>query len=232
MDWLWKFKGKLLIISTKYHEGVHYAEIPSHFIPIITHLEQLHDQGYVHGDIRAYNMVLQYNTSENSAIGTSTGSNSDNDTTINSTTNDSCEGWLIDFDYGGENGKVAYPKGYKKELLDGRRPGAQGEKITIIDDWKSLIGLIFHTHVFKKRQGAELTIAQKVSILEKKEALQDCSDMEVQQLVFLLREYIRLTSDDYVVTLHENYHSNLIKCGLLPTSTVLQAATGSPPNGK
>ena len=32
------------------------------FLPIINHLEQLHRQNFVHGDIRAYNMVLQYDT--------------------------------------------------------------------------------------------------------------------------------------------------------------------------
>ena len=60
MDWLWSYKGKLLIISTPFHEGIHYATHPKHFLPIINHLSQLHSQGFVHGDIRAYNMVLHY----------------------------------------------------------------------------------------------------------------------------------------------------------------------------
>ena len=113
-----EIQGKLLIISTQYHEGVHYAELPSHFVPIITQLEELHERGYVHGDIRAYNMVLQYSpTSRNGAICTTTGS---------STASDSCKGWLIDFDYGWKKGEVTYPKRYKDELHDGIRPGKEG----------------------------------------------------------------------------------------------------------
>jgi hypothetical protein len=215
MDWLWMYKGKLLIISTKFYEGVHYAQLPRHFSIIIDHLEQLHSQGYVHGDIRAYNMVLQYNAS---------GSESDDDV----------DGWLIDFDYGGKNGEVEYPKGYKDELHDGRRPGQEGEKITIMDDWQSLIGLIFHTHIFKKKQGAELTDTQKLSILENEKELQDCRHMEVEQIVLLLREYIAITSNVCYVTLHTNYESDLRKCGLLETRkefNASQAATGSPPKG-
>ena len=68
-----------------------------HFLPIIDHLEQLHSQGFVHGDIRAYNMVLQYDTTKPEKPD---------------------KGWLIDFDYGGVHDMVVYPKGYK--VLVGR----------------------------------------------------------------------------------------------------------------
>lgn len=59
------FSGQIKIISTEYHEGIHYAKLPEHIFPIIDHLEQLHENGYVHGDIRAYNMVLKYPKREN-----------------------------------------------------------------------------------------------------------------------------------------------------------------------
>ena len=48
---LWGFCGELLIISTPFHDGVHYATRPVHFLPIINHLEQLHSQNFVHGEI-------------------------------------------------------------------------------------------------------------------------------------------------------------------------------------
>ena len=225
MDWLWEYKGKLLIISTAYHEGVHYAELPSHFKPIINNLEQLHAQGYVHGDIRAYNIVLQYTPSRSEAkeVGGGQSNNSGND----------CAGWLIDFDYGGKNCEVEYPKGYRKLLQDGRRPGKERKKITIMDDWVSLIGLIFHTHIFKRREGAVLSAELELSIQNIFFELQDCRDMEVDQLLSLLREYIDLTSSNgYYVTLHLDYKADLEECGLLPTSKYFNAslaATGSPP---
>ena len=77
-DWLWNYRGRVKIITTKFHKGVHYASRPEQFLPIIAHLKALHQGGFVHGDIRAYNMVLSY----------------DNDNKPN--------GKLIDFDYGGE----------------------------------------------------------------------------------------------------------------------------------
>ena len=52
------------VISTEYHDGVHYAKRPERYLPIIDHLEQLHKNRYVHGDIRAHNMVLNYPDSE------------------------------------------------------------------------------------------------------------------------------------------------------------------------
>ena len=60
-DWLWQFRGRLLIISTPFREGYHFAQRPTDFIPIIEHLEHLHNEGFVHGDIRAFNMVMGEN---------------------------------------------------------------------------------------------------------------------------------------------------------------------------
>ena len=57
-DWLWTGRGKLLVIETHYRHGRHYAEKPTDFLPIIEHLEHLHGNEYVHGDIRAFNMVF------------------------------------------------------------------------------------------------------------------------------------------------------------------------------
>jgi serine/threonine protein kinase len=59
--WLWEFRGRLSIIATPFREGYHYAQRPTDFIPIIEHLEHLHSFGLVHGDIRAYNMVVGSN---------------------------------------------------------------------------------------------------------------------------------------------------------------------------
>ena len=144
-DWLWTYQGKLLVISTPYHHGKHYAKHPSHFLPIIAHLVQLHSHDIVHGDIRAYNMVLQYDDVPCSESDQGAVINTSKTTTTN---NDNSEGWLIDFDFGGTLGEVFYPKGYKGLLYDGTRPGTEGEEITIRDDWESLIDVILNKHFF------------------------------------------------------------------------------------
>ena len=228
MDWLWSYKGKLLVICTPYHKGVHYAKHPCHFIPIINHLAQLHEQGFVHGDIRAYNMVLQYDSLsseiEQRAIGTSSGN---------------AKGWLIDFDYGGKNGGVEYPKGYQDLLKDGKRPGEAGNMITIMDDWKSLINLLFHAYCFKIKKEAELTNEIMVSILVKKDKLVSYCEAGVDDPLLsncdwpakILLDYIDQISNVYDVTLDPIFESNLMKCGLRSTSKAVnpsKAATGSP----
>ena len=68
----------LQIIATPSHVGEHLASRPNQFLPIIKHPEDLHSKNYLHGDIRAYNMVLHNDPPENPF------------------------GKLIDFDYGGD----------------------------------------------------------------------------------------------------------------------------------
>ena len=96
-------KKQLLVIATPFRKGRHLAKRPKDFLPIINHLETLHDKGYVHGDIRAFNVVFP---------------------------EEKCgSGYLIDFDFSGKPGEVVYPKGYSSLLPDGDREGEGGEKI-------------------------------------------------------------------------------------------------------
>lgn len=94
MNWMWQFHGHLLIISIPYYDGKRYATRPNHFLPIINQLEHLHVAGYVHGDIRAYNMVFHHDKE----------------------TADVTDGRLIDFDIGGpiESDTTRYPVGQKR----------------------------------------------------------------------------------------------------------------------
>ena len=222
IDWLWKYQGRLLVISTPYHEGVHIATRPNHFLPIIDHLEQLHSQGFVHGDIRAYNMVLQY------------------DTTKPETPD---KGWLIDFDYGGVHDMVVYPKGYKDILHDGDRPGEEKKKITIMDDWKSLFGLILHFYSFEIKKGIE----KKLSTYEKRDEVESYFNERVtsgnilllsdyERPAELLRNYINCVSHVYDVKPMLDFESDLKKCGFWPMTrqsfNASHAATGSPPKVK
>ena len=164
MDTIWGFTGKLLIISTPYREGVHYATHAHHFLPIINQLCHLHFQGLVHGDIRAYNMVMQHEA-DSSETNNVVEYKSDDGTTKK------CTGWLIDFDFGGVHGEAKYPTGYKDELKDGVRPGAAGQPITIMDDWKSLIGLIMKTHTILKSELSPPSIETRLAKGDAEEAL-------------------------------------------------------------
>ncbi|KAG7337537.1 RIO1 family protein [Nitzschia inconspicua] len=108
----------LLITAVPYRDGRHYAESPADFLPIIGQLQALHKAGFVHGDIRAYNIVFK----------------------------DDKEGWLIDFDFGGKSDVQTYPKGYQSALSDGIRMGTEGEAITKHHDWYALGTLMFTIH--------------------------------------------------------------------------------------
>ena len=54
-DEFWSYssanRGKLLIIAIPYKEGGHVATSPTDFIPVMDHLQKLHNFGYAHGDI-------------------------------------------------------------------------------------------------------------------------------------------------------------------------------------
>lgn len=125
--WSSKSQGRgLLIIATAYRPGGHVAKTAKGFLPIIDQLELLHKKDFVHGDIRAFNTVFGEQDSE---------------------------GWLIDFDFGGQAGKTCYPDGYRQDLADGNRIGSEKEKIEKWHDWYALGQLIFNVHNIKKPNG-------------------------------------------------------------------------------
>ena len=110
--------GTLTILSTPYQKGGHQASEPTDFVPIILQLQKLHNEGYVHGDIRGFNTVYAGNNS--------------------------C---LIDFDFGGRENEVKYPPGYKGCLEDGVRVGVANENIKKYHDWWALGQLIFYKYI-------------------------------------------------------------------------------------
>jgi len=112
----------LTIICTPYREGRHVASNPSDFVPIIEQLHILHKEGYVHGDIRAFNTII--------------GSDGNS--------------WLIDFDFGGKVNEARYPAGYRGFLADGTRLGKDGNLILKCHDWYALGCLIFNIHKFQE----------------------------------------------------------------------------------
>ena len=128
---LWEQMGKrnLTIIGTPYRPGRHYAATPKAFVPLVRQVKRLHEAGYGHGDIRAYNLVFG---------------------------EDPKEGWMIDFDFGGRLDEALYPEGYKRTLNDGTRIGEAGDAIKAMDDWYALGQLIFNVHRIKKVEDEDL----------------------------------------------------------------------------
>jgi hypothetical protein len=77
----------------------------------------MHADGFVHADIRAFNIVF----------------NGD-------------EGRLIDFDFSGKVGEAKYPDGYVHYLDDGHRVGRSLQKVEKWHDWAALLNVIFVVH--------------------------------------------------------------------------------------
>jgi Fungal protein kinase len=121
-DWLWKFRGQTMVLSSPYIKGTHYATKVSQLLGVINHLEQLHKRGYVHGDIRAFNIIF---TEES--------------------------GYLIDFDIGGleDENSTMYPRGYNQTLNDAFRAWGEGDRITKQHDWQALIYVLLELHDIK-----------------------------------------------------------------------------------
>ena len=109
--------GRVLAIAVDFIPGVHYFETIHQVSSIVKKLSQLHYAGYVHGDIRALNLVVQGNSAE-----------------------------FIDFDFCGKKNEVTYPPGYNKRLDDGLREGKANQPITTHDDFMAIQSILDHLH--------------------------------------------------------------------------------------
>jgi hypothetical protein len=258
-DWLWTGRGKLLVIGTRYRHGRHHAEKPTEFLPIIEHLEYLHGRGYVHGDIRAFNMVLGGSTEAradpvDAAVGiaedTGSGglvgmrrflkdtfnrvfraeSTSGNDGSVGFNAD---KGSLIDFDFGGEQGEMTkYPQGYKQDLPDGLRIGQEGKVIQYKDDWYALGQVIFRCHKFCPP--ARLRQGKQQELAGVLIGLLDfpSGDSTGKDVIVKLKNFLR-DAEKVGYTVHRNHRFSQCFSSLENPSTADTAmATGSPPNAK
>jgi hypothetical protein len=121
-EWMWqqqsgRLEGEIVIIRVPLVTGNHFASRPADFIPIVRSLQEIHDAGCVHGDIRCFNVVF------------------------GKCLIDFDFGGLVDGD-----DPPRYPKGYEDFLLDGLRMGRAGDLITMAHDWYALVQVIFDLH--------------------------------------------------------------------------------------
>ena len=218
INWLWRCTGHLQIIATELIKGVHCTTRPEHFLKIIEHLEAMHEAGFVHGDIRAFNMVLNYED-ENKLIGK-----------------------LIDFDYEGKlSTDPKYPSGYVHRLKDGLRLGRPGAKITKSHDWYALGKIIFKMHDLFHPKITSKNQPDNVEIIEEshywydeqkrckavKECLRDMqeyfTDMDGNYEALqngpdnFLRDYLKLAKvNGFELKLTKEFSECLEECNLLP----------------
>lgn len=179
-DTLWDFRGRFSVYATMFYVGKHVAWRPQDFIPVVNHLLWLHQDGFVHGDIRCCNIVFRMDE----------------------------QGRLIDFDYGGRvvgnpvGAILSYPPGYNFfELADGVRLGTEGGAITMRKDWFAMNAVIFKCHEFRRprlppRTGASaLGPAQAMldsdTFLDRKEEFFAFSEQEIPDKIEDIKEHAK-----------------------------------------
>jgi hypothetical protein len=146
---LFDFSGALEIIASPFLVGKHYASSPDDFIPVVKALQDLHTNGYVHGDIRCFNIIFGVGLID------------------------------FDFGgkVGSTEQAPTYPEGFNFSLVsqDGYRHLREvGGFITMQDDAYAMTKVIFHCHDFlppEKSSSADIDI----DFREKKSVLSDTS---------------------------------------------------------
>jgi serine/threonine protein kinase len=120
-DWMWLFRGSFSVLSVPYHPGRHWARDISEFIPVLKQLRNMHERGFVHGDIRCCNTVFA-------------GANG---------------GHLIDFDLGGNvagQNPPRFPANYVFHLPDGDRLDRPNAAISTMDDVYAMPQVVLRFH--------------------------------------------------------------------------------------
>ena len=203
-DEFWTARRSVQVIVTPYRPGTHVAKKPTSFLPIIDDLKSLHDEGFVHGDIRGFNTVFDENS-----------------------------GCFIDFDFGGKAGKAQHPKGYREALLDGKRLMDESGIIQKWHDWYALGRLIFEVYEIKPPEEAPGEDWKKLKKLDSAwDSRKDCPSPEmIDELKGFLAEieeknWILQPSPAFGDELEQIYGGE--STGIEETNP---RATGSPPKG-
>jgi hypothetical protein len=156
---IWQKNGHLLLIHVPYESvpvktikalcwipaaadkyGPHVATSPGDFIPLLVKLYFLLKEGYVHGDIRCFNMLFGGR-----------------------------EGAFIDLDLSGIIGEQRFAQGYNFiKLCDGRRPGSAGEYIAAWHDVTSFLRTFDYCHDLQPPAELEQTTVDRMEKTLKK----------------------------------------------------------------
>jgi serine/threonine protein kinase len=186
-----------LILKVPYYEGRHFAESPSELLSVVEWLIKLHKAGYVHGDIRPFNVVFHQEKS--------------------------C---LIDLDLGGKLADgPTYPVGYVWNVDGIQRLGRAGKLITKRDDWYALLMVIFHSHAFSPVGSGSADLIEterrlRVKIPVELRTQDDLKEEQKEELLTFLR-----TATTWQVEPDTQFELVLEEYGLYPLRTNCAAST-------
>jgi len=193
---------QLLVIAVPYKAGSHIVNKLTDFIQIIQQLQDLHAKGYVHGDIRGFNVLF----SENGG------------------------GGLIDFDFSGTPEKDSYPPGYRQALNDGLRKGdgkpeSEDKKLAFWHDWYALGKLIFTYHDIEVPSKA--LVVDRLTRQEVEDYWKKISEPPSQEMIIgLINTLKRLEQAGFTVEPNSNFQKEANSTRAL--NVTKQGATGSP----
>ena len=200
-------RGQVKVIAVPFLEGSHICKTIDQAIDMVKWLQHMHKKDYVHGDIRAFNLVFSPTRSV-----------------------------PIDFDFGGKVKEVRFPRGYNIDPFDGMRPGCEGgDPIKTVDDFRALKHVLTNLHKFDydkdwKMQNPELykecAVAQ-LDVGESETMEQLHSAFEALKGLYPLELKMK-PSEDYVINLEKNSRNIFPKVekGPGPSSTTGVTAFG------
>jgi hypothetical protein len=211
--WLWKEWGSLVVVVTKYHVGRHWTESFAECIAIVRALERLHKAGFVHGDIRCFNIVF------------GAGALIDFDF-----------GGKVD----SKEGRPMVPRGYQRDLPDGSRVGKAGTPITMYHDWYALIQVLTHVHEIShlERYASDLSNL-KAKMMELDEGERTIEDLTkeggaVESVAAAAAEFLtKAEASGCTIAPRQSFKEKLQSVGLYPETVDVDrnassTATGSP----
>jgi serine/threonine protein kinase len=163
--------GGLKVIAVPFIEGSHQPQNKAQLLGVAKFLKKMHDQGFVHGDVRLLNIVFTDEASD-------------------------CQ--LIDFDFGGRSDDplLVYPPGYKEMLGDGKRIGSAGDRILKWHDVYAiyyafdqvLVGKSIEWQRLKTSGMIELSIDKLIEVMGAMVSCDDCIIAIPPELIITLEK--------------------------------------------
>jgi serine/threonine protein kinase len=230
-NWLWTFRGHLLVLSSPHLPGKHYATSPLQLLAAVIQLENFHSNGFFHGDIRAYNILFQESLPAENEEECPKEKKKEYDLK-------GFQAALIDFDFAGpkHDPSLKYPDGYVQSLPDGKRCGRAGESISLSHELYSMAKVVFSVHTLNppKTRTAEIkeAMCDEVDLRCKFANINDITVDSMQ----MLKEFLwKISKQGWTVTLDTDFRLDLEANGLdgvvdsrYPRRTGTNHASGTP----
>lgn len=137
------------VIAVPFLAGRHVCSTVGEALQLTRFLREMHSDGFVHGDIRALNIVF-----------------------------DGMNTALLDYDFGGKEGAVNFPPGYATTLPDGNRQVEEEANISKLDDAEALCYVLAGLHVLDDKDSTLLEkLKFQNDLMEKVESLEEAEHL-------------------------------------------------------